>query len=133
VHKGLTTLALRESAFPGAPSYTSCRAHTAVLAPRSAAGEAIRDPFASLASSSPVLQTLHAKDNHGKFRTRGHNSAGTVRGTIWDTSDRCDGTLTTVHRGTVAVFVYATRKTVLVHAGHKFLARPRTHKHKKHA
>ena len=58
----------------------------------------------------------------GRFRTRGRYSAGTVRGTIWDTIDRCDGTLTIVHRGTVDVTDFRTRKTVAVHAGHQFLA-----------
>jgi hypothetical protein len=123
VHKGLTTLALKESAFPGAPSYTTCK--------NAAADTAMRDPFATLANGSPVLQTLHAKDNHGKFTTRGKYSAGTVRGTIWDTSDRCDGTLTTVHRGTVDVFNLTTRKTITVHAGHSYLAKPPAKKKKK--
>ena len=39
----------------------------------------------------------------GKFRTNGKYSSATVRGTIWLTQDRCDGTLTTVKRGTVSV------------------------------
>jgi len=34
----------------------------------------------------------------GRFRTRGRHSAATVRGTIWLTADRCDGTLTKVKR-----------------------------------
>jgi hypothetical protein len=60
---------------------------------------------------------------HGRFRTRGRYSASTVRGTGWDTSDRCDGTLTVVHRGTVLVSDFARRVTVAVHAGHRYLAR----------
>ena len=71
-----------------------------------------------------MLQTLRARDNHGDFATRGRYSAATVRGTVWDTSDRCDGTLTRVYRGTVDVFDFATRKTIVVHAGHSYLARP---------
>ena len=39
----------------------------------------------------------------GRFRTNGKYSSATVRGTIWLTTDRCDGTLTTVKRGTVSV------------------------------
>jgi hypothetical protein len=70
-----------------------------------------------------VLQTLHARDNGGRFRARGRYSAGTVRGTIWDTTDRCDGTLTVVHRGTVDVRDFRRRKTIAVHAGHSYLAR----------
>jgi hypothetical protein len=42
-------------------------------------------------------------DGHGSFRTAGHYSAATVRGTRWLTEDRCDGTLTRVVRGTVEV------------------------------
>jgi hypothetical protein len=39
----------------------------------------------------------------GSFRTDGKYSSATVRGTIWLTQDRCDGTLTKVKRGTVSV------------------------------
>jgi hypothetical protein len=42
-------------------------------------------------------------DGKGRFRTSGHYSAATVRGTRWLTEDRCDGTLTRVVRGTVEV------------------------------
>ena len=73
--------------------------------------------------SSRVLQTLHASDNGGSFRTRGRYSASTVRGTIWDTTDRCDGTLTVVHRGTVEVDDFGLRRTITVHAGHRYLAK----------
>ena len=72
--------------------------------------------------SNRVLALLHAKV-HGKFRTRGRYSAGTVRGTSWDTIEQCDGTLTRVYRGTVAVRDYRLNKTILVSAGHSYLAR----------
>jgi hypothetical protein len=42
-------------------------------------------------------------DGHGRFRTAGHYSAATVRGTWWLVEDRCDGTLTRVRRGEVEV------------------------------
>jgi hypothetical protein len=42
-------------------------------------------------------------DGRGRFRTRGRYSAATVRGTRWLTADRCDGTVTRVVRGSVAV------------------------------
>ena len=61
----------------------------------------------------------------GKFRTNGKYSSATVRGTIWLTQDRCDGTLTTVKRGTVSVRDFKRRKTVSVKAGHSYLARAR--------
>jgi hypothetical protein len=59
----------------------------------------------------------------GSFRTNGKYSSATVRGTIWLTQDRCDGTLTTVKRGTVSVRDFKRRKTVSVKAGHSYLAR----------
>jgi hypothetical protein len=59
----------------------------------------------------------------GKFRTNGKYSSATVRGTIWLTQDRCDGTLTTVRRGTVSVRDLKRRRTVTVKAGHSYLAR----------
>jgi len=48
-----------------------------------------------------------------------------VRGTIWFTQDRCDGTLVRVRRGVVAVRDHARGRKVLVRAGHSYLARRR--------
>jgi hypothetical protein len=62
----------------------------------------------------------------GRFRTRGRNSSATVRGTIWTVADRCDGTLTTVQRGRVAVRDFRRKKTIVVRAGKRYLARART-------
>ena len=59
----------------------------------------------------------------GRFRTRGRHSAATVRGTDWEVIDRCDGTLTTVARGEVAVRDFRLRKTVVVEEGKRYLAR----------
>jgi hypothetical protein len=59
----------------------------------------------------------------GRFRTRGRHSAASVRGTIWLTEDRCDGTLTKVRRGEVAVRDFKRKRTVLVHAGESYLAK----------
>ena len=75
--------------------------------------------------SPKVLQTLHARDHNGRFGTRGRYSAGTVRGTVWDTVDRCDGTLTIVKRGTVRVFDFRRKITITLHAGKRYLARAR--------
>jgi hypothetical protein len=72
---------------------------------------------------SRVLQTLRARDSGGRFRTRGRYSAATVRGTSWDTIERCDGTVIVVHRGTVEVFDYGRRRTITVHAGQSYLAK----------
>jgi hypothetical protein len=113
--KGLTTFGLLEGAFSGAPSYRSCGARTAVV------GSSVAAQAARLSPS--VLQTLRASDHGGRFRTRGRYSAATVRGTIWDTVDRCDGTLTVVKRGSVGVLDFARRKTITVRAGHSYLAK----------
>jgi hypothetical protein len=59
----------------------------------------------------------------GRFRTNGKYSAATVRGTIWLTEERCDGTLTRVRRGVVSVRDRKRRKTVIVRAGRSYLAR----------
>jgi hypothetical protein len=59
----------------------------------------------------------------GKFRTNGKYSSATVRGTIWLTQDECDGTLTKVRRGVVQVRDFKRKKTVIVKAGHSYLAR----------
>ena len=59
----------------------------------------------------------------GRFRTRGRYSASTVRGTVWNTTDRCDGTITSVRRGKVSVRDLVRRRTVLVRAGEGYLAR----------
>ena len=61
----------------------------------------------------------------GRFRTRGRYSAATVRGTVWDVSDRCDGTLTKVARGKVTVRDLRRRKNIVLRGGKSYLARAR--------
>jgi hypothetical protein len=46
----------------------------------------------------------------------------TVRGTYWETVDRCNGTLTVVRKGAVSVRDIHRRRTVLVRAGHSYFA-----------
>jgi hypothetical protein len=46
-----------------------------------------------------------------------------VRGTVWEIEDRCDGTLTRVKRGKVAVRDFRRKKTVIVKAGKSYLAK----------
>lgn len=59
----------------------------------------------------------------GAFRTKGRFAAASIRGTEWETDDRCDGTLITVKAGAVAVFDQVLRKTVVVRAGQHYLAK----------
>jgi hypothetical protein len=68
-----------------------------------------------------TIRRLFAKGK-GNFQTRGQYSSATVRGTSWLTADRCDGTLTQVSEGVVAVLDLKKRKTVLVPPGHSYLA-----------
>ena len=80
---------------------------------------------AHAAGRSRVVRRLWGSDHHGRFRTRGSNSIATVRGTSWVTTDRCDGTLTSVSRGSVSVRDLHAKRTVLVRAGHSYLAHGR--------
>ncbi len=98
---GLTTLPLKGSSF---------RACTA------------RAGRASAALSRRVIRRMRGNAS-GRFRTRGRYSAATVRGTIWETIDRCDGTLTKVTRGTVVVRDFRKRRNITVRAGKSYLAR----------
>ena len=114
VHSGLTTLSLVESALKGAPSFASCKtkgAHAAAL-------------------SNKVLQLLHSSAK-GKFRTKGRYAAATVRGTKWTIADRCDGTLTHDLTDSVVVDDFVRHKTIVLHAGHSYLALAQPPKKKK--
>ena len=71
----------------------------------------------------PPRRALWGRDDHGRFRTRGSNSVATVRGTAWYVEDRCDGTLTRVSKGSVAVRDLHRQRTVIVNAGKSYVAR----------
>jgi hypothetical protein len=120
LNKGLTTLSLLEGAFPGAPTYASCKVKKA----------ADSSPFAFAALSSAVLQSMKSKV-HGKFGTRGRYGGAVARSTAWTTIDRCDGTLVTVQRDVVSVQDFVRHVTVVVRAGHRYLARAPTKGHKR--
>ena len=101
--KGITDLLLKGGAF------RSCRA-------RAGDGSAV-----AAGLSRRTIRRLRSSAR-GRFRTGGRNSSATVRGTIWEVIDRCDGTLTKVRRGKVAVRDFRLRRTVLVRAGKSYLA-----------
>ena len=103
--KGLTELRLKGT------SFRSCRARGSAEAQ-------------TTARRRRVIRRLRARAR-GRFRTRGRHSAATVRGTTWITADRCDGTLTTVKRGKVAVRDFRRKRTVIVRRGKSYLAAPR--------
>ena len=60
---------------------------------------------------------------HGQFKTRGHYATAADEGTGWRTSDRCDGTQIAVTAGKVTVSDFVRHRTVVLTAGHHYLAR----------
>jgi hypothetical protein len=100
---GVTELALR-----GAPP--AC--------PRARAGAA-----ATKKKKRKPPRRLWGHDDHGNFRTRGGSSVATVRGTAWFVEDTCAGTVTRVSKGSVSVYDSRRHVSVIVHAGHSYLAR----------
>ena len=91
--------------------------------PRVGAKRRARSGAVASASRSHRVRKLWGRDKGGRFRTHGRHSQATVRGTRWLTVDRCDGTLTRVTSGAVSVRDYRRHRTVLVRAGHSYLAR----------
>ena len=77
---------------------------------------------AAAAQATKPVRSLWAK-GRGRFRTRGRYSTATVRGTRWLTTDRCDGTLTTVTEGAVTVKDVNKRRPVIVRSGNAYLAK----------
>jgi IPT/TIG domain len=116
-NKGLTTLALVEGGVKGGPSYAACNTKSTKQA-------------SIAALSKKTLQLLHGSDNHAKFRTKGRYSAATIRGTVWTIADRCDGTIVHVTRGLVDVTDFVRHITVVVRAGHTYLALAKPKKHR---
>jgi hypothetical protein len=72
--------------------------------------------------SSTVLGRINAS-GHGHFTVRGQYSAATVRGTVWNVGNRCEGTLTQVKRGVVSVRDFRRRKTITLFTGQSYLAK----------
>ena len=104
--RGMTSLALRGG------SFRAC--------PRSRAATISRVPREN-GTTRRVVRSLWVRDRNGRFRTHGNNSVATARGTAWVTEDRCDGTVTRVIEGSMAVRARGARRTVVVHAGRSHL------------
>jgi hypothetical protein len=79
---------------------------------------------ASAAAKKPKTRRLWG-EGQGSFRISGRYSAATVRGTRWLVQDTCAGTLTRVTQGAVSVRDNVRHKTIVVRAGHRYLAKPR--------
>ena len=80
-----------------------------------------RKTAAAVPAKKTVVRGLWG-NGKGQFTTNGRYAAATVRGTIWLIEDRCDGTLIKVEKGSVTVVDKAHHKTVVVTAGHSYLA-----------
>ncbi len=72
--------------------------------------------------SSKTLGRVNAS-GHGHFTVRGQYSAATVRGTVWNVGNRCEGTFTHVTRGVVSVRDFSRRKTITLFTGESYLAK----------
>jgi hypothetical protein len=75
-------------------------------------------------SFAPCRQ-LRRGNATGRFRTRGRYASATVRGTIWRTADRCDGTAVSVRRGSVTVSDFPLGKSIVLRAPKTYVARAR--------
>ena len=69
------------------------------------------------------VRQLWGRDNHGRFVTRGTSAVATVRGTEWLMRDTCAGSLVRVTTGSVSVRDLIRHDTIIVDAGHSYLAR----------
>ena len=58
----------------------------------------------------------------GHYRTRGHYGSASVQGTIWLTENLCDGTYFHVDRGVLRIQDFTRHKTIILRAGHSYLA-----------
>ena len=77
---------------------------------------------ASAGPAGKVVRSLWAQGS-GRFRTKGKYASAAIRGTKWQTTDECDGTLTAVAEGAVTVRDFRLKKNVVVTAGNSYLAK----------
>jgi hypothetical protein len=89
---------------------------------KQACGARSRRASASAKRKKKVVRQLWGSGK-GQFRTKGKYAAATIRGTQWNTADRCDGTLVRVTEGAVTVRDFAKKKNVVVSAPNKYLAK----------
>jgi hypothetical protein len=85
----------------------------------------------STACPRGAAQAAHLPDYPWRLRIRSHGRVGmrtgdisaSSRGTDWLTTESCNGTLTRVFQGVVAVVDLARHRTIDVRAGHQYFAR----------
>jgi DNA-binding beta-propeller fold protein YncE len=76
------------------------------------------------ASASRTARRRLWGDGNGRFRSRGRYSSAAVRGTRWLVEDSCDGTLTRVRQGVVAVVDFVRDRRIILRRGERYLAGP---------
>ena len=76
----------------------------------------------SVAAKPKVIRQLWG-EGAGQFRTKGRFATAAIRGTTWDTVDRCDGTLIKVTKGRILVTDLKTKKKITLKAGKSYLAK----------
>jgi len=91
--------------YSGAFKATQARRARAIIDLKLVGGDpgvcaAAQSADATQSQLSRVIRRLRGNAK-GHFRTRGNNSAATIRGTKWLTEDRCDGTQVVSQEGTV--------------------------------
>jgi len=77
-------------------------------------------PKANITRKRTVSLWGHVK---GHYTTRGNYGSASVQGTIWLTENRCSGTFFHVVEGTLKIRDFVKHKTIILHAGHSYLAR----------
>jgi hypothetical protein len=88
-------------------------------------GRSSRGVVAASGRHSAIIRRLWGRDHRGRFRSRGRNGSATVRGTLWLTEDRCDGTRFSVKQGAIDVRDDGAHRTVRVKRGGSYLAKAR--------
>jgi hypothetical protein len=87
-----------------------------LLSPPGAEAACVRGPTKGIVRSMSVVVK-------GLFRALGGASTATARNATFNTTDRCDGTLTEVGRGRVSLAVKSRKKPVAVRAGQAYLVK----------
>ncbi len=119
---GVTNLALRGGDFTACPAGTVNSAKVKGRIDRRAQG--VRATAASARTKATKIVRSLWGTGKGSFRTSGRFSSATVRGTLWFTADRCDGTYTRVTQGSVTVLDFSRNTQVVVRAWHPVLVQP---------
>jgi hypothetical protein len=73
----------------------------------------------------PRVRVAGRRRRHLPARVLGRFSTGASRGTDWTTIDGCTSTTTVVHKGRVQVYDRVKRRTFVVRAGGRYVARAR--------